>query len=83
MTWSSGRGIVDGSPRLDRRSISSTDLDEALRAQEADRQLRLVARRPHRDRHVDRLLPGAGGADLHRLLAGQAVLARLDAIPAR
>ena len=37
-----------------------------------------MAGRPHRDRDVDRLLAGAAGADRHRLLAGQPVLARLD-----
>ena len=50
-------------------------VDEALRVEEADRQLRLVARRAHRDRHVDRGLAGAAGADRHRLLAGEVVVA--------
>ena len=53
-------------------------LEEPLRDQEPDRELRLVTRGAHRDRDVGRRLPGPAGADRHGLLAGQPVLARLD-----
>ena len=52
--------------------------DQALRAEEADGQLGLVARRPHRDRHRDRILVRPGGPDLERRLADHAVVADLE-----
>src|SRR6185369_4700745 len=57
-------------------------LDEALRAQEADRELVLVARRAHRHGHGHRLLVRPGGPDLEWLLADNTIGADLDPVAA-
>ena len=54
-------------------------LEQALGRQEPDRELLLVARRPHRDRDVHGGLARAGGADLQRLLADDQVVPRAPA----
>ena len=56
--------------------------DEALGAQEADRELVLVARRAHRHGHGDRLLVRPGSPDLERLLADHAIGADLEPVAA-
>ena len=53
-------------------------VDQPLRPQEPDRQLVLVPGCPHRDGHRDRLLVGAGGADLERRLADDPIGADLE-----
>ena len=57
-------------------------VDQSLRPQEADRQLGLVAGRPHRDRHRDRILARAGCPDLERRLADDPVVADLERVAA-
>ena len=47
-----------------------------------DRELGLVAGRPHRDRDRDRVLARAGGPDLERRLADDAVVADLERVAA-
>ena len=53
-------------------------VEQALGEEEADRELGLVAGRPHRDRDRDRVLARSGGADLERRLADDAVVADLE-----
>ena len=53
-------------------------VEQALGREEPDRQLRLVAGRPHRDRDRDRVLARAGGPDLERRLADDPVVADLE-----
>ena len=53
-------------------------VDQAFGPQEADGQLVLVARRPHRHGDRDRLLARSGSADLERLLADDPVGADLE-----
>ena len=67
-------GGVAGGHALDARDV----VDEALGAQEPDGELGLVTGRPHRDRDVHRQLPRAAGADRHRLLAREPIVAHLD-----
>ena len=77
---SSGWLSVPGSPPLVPRT--SWPVEQALGPQEPDGQLRLVAGRPHRDRDRDRVLARAGGPDLERLLADDAVVADLERLAA-
>lgn len=56
--------------------------DQALSAQEADRQLRFGAGRAHRDRDRNRVLAWAGDPNLHRLLADEGVATLFDDGPA-
>ena len=77
---SSGWFIVPGSPVLDPAHLRA--LDEALGAQEADRELVLVARRAHRHGHCDRFLVRPGGPDLERLLADDAIGTDLERVAA-
>ena len=73
---------LGGARRVPERDIHHLGaVDQPFRAQEPDRQLRLVAGRAHRDRDLDGLLPRAGRADRHRLLAHQPVRASLDGRP--
>ena len=73
--------------RGQRRRVAEPDaaelgpVDQTLAAQEADRELVLVARRAHRhgDRHG--LLAGPGGPDLERLLGRDAIRAHLQRRP--
>ena len=51
--------------------------EEAFAHEEADGQLRVAARRPHRHRDVDRRLARPGNADGHGLLAREAVWSAL------
>ena len=72
-------GLVErrGVAALGRRDVLGA-VDQALRPQESDGELRLVAGRPHRDRHRDRVLVGTGRADLQRRFAHDAVGADLE-----
>ena len=67
-------GGVAGREGVDRVRV----LDQALRAEEACRELVLVAGRAHRHGDVHRGLAGARGTDRQGLLAAEAVLALLD-----
>ena len=53
-------------------------LDQALRPEEPDRQLRLMTRGPHRDRDRDRILVRAGRTDLQRRLADDPIRPDLE-----
>ena len=53
-------------------------LEQALRREEPDRQLGLVAGRPHRDRDRDRVLARAGRPDLERRLTDDPIVADLQ-----
>ena len=57
-------------------------LEEPLGREEADRELSLMARGAHGDRHRDRVLPRPGGADLERRLSDDPVVADLEAVAA-
>ena len=70
--WLSDAGIAAA------RAEHLLAVEQALGPQEADRELGLVARRPHRDRDRDRVLARPGGADLERRLADDPVVADLE-----
>ena len=53
-------------------------LEQALRGEEPDRQLGLVAGRPHRDRDRDRVLARARRPDLERRLTDDPIIADLE-----
>ena len=77
------RGVVR---LVHRRRIAGLDpehlrpFDEALGAQEADRELVLVAGSPHRHRHCNRFLVRPGCSDLERLLADHAIGSHLERV---
>ena len=66
------RGIAAG------RAEHLLAVEQALGPQEPDRQLGLVAGRPHRDRDRDRVLARTGRPDLERRLADDPVVADLE-----
>ena len=65
--WVAGAGPDDVRP-----------IDQALRAEESDGQLGLVARGAHRDGDGDRFLARPGGPDLQRRLSDDPVVADLE-----
>ena len=77
---SSGWLSATGSPPA--RADHLGAVDQALGPQEADRELGLVAGRPHRDGDRDRLLARTGGPDLERRLADDPVVADLERLAA-
>jgi hypothetical protein len=62
-------GLVHRRRVAGRRPDDLRSVDEPLRPEEADRELVLVTRRPHRDRDRNGVLARTGRPDLQRLLA--------------
>jgi hypothetical protein len=75
-------GLVEGDRVTRLRSDDLRSLDQALRAQEPDRELRFVARRAHRDRDGHGLLLRARRADLEGRLADDAIRPDLERVAA-
>ena len=71
-------GLAERRRVADGRAHDLGSVDQALRAQEADRQLRLVTRGAHRDRHGHRILARPGRPDLEWRLADDPVVAHLE-----
>ncbi len=71
-----GLGMGDRVAEIDPLDLRA--VDEALGAEEADGELRLVTRGAHRDRDPDRLLARSRSPDLERLLAHDGIPANLE-----
>src|SRR4029079_11205640 len=71
-------GLVHRRRVAERGSDDLGALDQALGPEEADRELLLEARGPHRDRDGPRILARSGGPDLERLLADDPVAAKFE-----